>query len=103
MTIGSTYQSAATPHKDSPERIQDAARQFEALLISQLLRDAREAHGDDQDQTTSSIHEMAEQQLAAAMSSGGGLGLAKLITSGLSSHQSGEKTASSTSPPGSVR
>jgi Rod binding domain-containing protein len=71
--------------KDDPQKIHDAAQQFEALLISQLMRQMREASGPEQsDQSSTSILEMAEQEFARVMSAGGGLGLAKLVIGGLS-------------------
>lgn len=70
-------------------KLHDAARQFEALLITQLLRAAR-GDGDGwlgagEDHSAASAMEMAEEQFAAALSSQGGLGLARLITSGIAS------------------
>jgi len=72
---------------DSPERIHQAAQQFESLLITQILRTA---HGDDEgwlgtgdDQTASSAMGIAEEQLAQALSTRGGLGLSGLIEQGL--------------------
>lgn len=106
MTITPLNSTHTAAQGNSPERIKDAAKQFEALLIGQLLKDAREARGDQEDQTTTSIQEMSEQQLATAMTSGGGLGMAKLIIGGLNaraSYQSGENAASVDAPAGSVR
>lgn len=66
-----------------------AAEQFEALLIGQMLRAAREASGSGgwlgtgEDRSTESIAEFAEQQVAGLLSRGGGLGLARLIAQGL--------------------
>lgn len=72
--------------KDSPEKIKDAAQQFEALMIGQFLKTAREASGDGgwmgtgEDQTGQIPMEMAEQQLATTMAKQGGFGLTKTIT-----------------------
>ena len=90
--------SASGPRaKDNPAAIQDAARQFEALLLAQLLRGAREAGSDGwlgtgEDQTASSAMGLAEEQFAQALSAQGGLGLASLIVSGLA-RESGESGA----------
>ena len=76
---------AATDAK-STEKLADAARQFESLLIGNMLRSAREAGGGwmgGEDQSADSIIEMAEQRFAQLLASGGGLGLAKLVTQGL--------------------
>jgi Rod binding domain-containing protein len=74
--------------RDNPAAIQDAARGFEALLIAQLIRGARQTGsegwlGTGEDRTASSAMELAEEQFAQALAAQGGLGLAGLITSGL--------------------
>ncbi|MBZ5586207.1 MAG: rod-binding protein [Acidobacteriia bacterium] len=61
---------------DSP-KTRDAARQFEALLLAQILRSAHA--GADED----SVNELADQQLALTLAERGGLGLADLIAKGL--------------------
>ena len=72
--------------KDSPEKIRDAASQFEGLLISELLKAARPEGswtGGEQDSAGESAMGMAEQYLAQALASSGGLGIADLISAGL--------------------
>jgi flagellar protein FlgJ len=77
---------APNPH-DSPEKIQKAAKDFEALLIGQMLKSVRESSfgggWGTSDQSGDVALDMAEQQLAQLMASNGGLGLAKVITQGL--------------------
>ena len=71
---------------DDPARIQQAASEFESLLIAQLLQSMRSEEGwlgAGEDSSSSSLVELAEQQLASAMASQGGLGLAKLVAQGL--------------------
>ena len=82
MTIQS-IQATAPPKQDTPEKIHGAAREFESLLLGEMLKNARESSSTDEDQTTASIKEMSEQQLASAMAAGGGLGLAKLVVQGI--------------------
>lgn len=78
--------------QDTPEKIHKAATDFEALLIAQLLKSARESGGgitgdaDEQDETNSTLLELGEQQLAQALSSSGGLGIANMVIAGLSNH-----------------
>ncbi len=78
--------------KDTPEKIQKAATDFEALLIAQMLKSARESGGgvtgdaDEQDETNSTMLELGEQQLAQALSSNGGLGIANMVIAGLTNH-----------------
>jgi len=68
--------------------LRDAASQFEALLIGQLMKSARESSpgwlsdGAD-DQPGSTATEIAEEYFAQALARQGGLGLARMIMSGL--------------------
>ncbi len=72
---------------DDPAKIRDAAQQFEALLLEQVLRSAKGDGagwlGSDGDSAGGCATELGEQQLAIAMAQNGGLGLAKLIVAGL--------------------
>ena len=85
-------QPGSLASKDTPEKIQKAATDFEALLIAQLLKSARESGGgmtgdaDEEDETNSPMVELGEQQLAQALSSSGGLGIAKMVIAGLTNH-----------------
>jgi Rod binding domain-containing protein len=84
--------SSPSSSKDTPEKIRKAAMDFEALLIAQMLKSARESGGgmtgdsDEQDETNSTMVELGEQQLAQALSASGGLGLAKMVVAGLTNH-----------------
>lgn len=74
--------------KDSPERIQDAACQFESLMMAQLMKSMHESDkgwlGDSgDDQAGSTATELAEEQFAQALARQGGLGLARMVVSGL--------------------
>ncbi|HTX36538.1 MAG TPA: rod-binding protein [Bryobacteraceae bacterium] len=77
----------AAPRKtDSPARIRDAAQQFEALLINQILHSARESGGWlslGDDPSGDSATDFAEQQLADTLAKQGGFGLSKMIADGL--------------------
>jgi flagellar protein FlgJ len=88
-----TTVSAGPRKTDSPARIQDAAQQFEALLLNQLLHSARESSGGwlslGDDASGDSATDFAEQQLADTLARQGGLGLSKLIAAGLH-RESGE-------------
>src|SRR5271167_3336579 len=73
---------------DSPEATAKAASQFEALLIGQFLKSAREASGSgwmgtDAEDADAGMIELAEQQLSQALATRGGFGLAKLVAEGL--------------------
>jgi flagellar protein FlgJ len=78
---------SSTNPRDTPEKIQKAAKDFEALLIGQMLKSVRESSmgggWGTSDQSGDVALDMAEQQLAQLMASNGGLGLARLISKGL--------------------
>ena len=70
-----------------PAKVRDAAQQFEALLIAQMLRGIREGGGSwlssGADSAGGCATDFAEQQFATVLSRQGGLGLASLIAEGL--------------------
>jgi Rod binding domain-containing protein len=72
---------------DDPAKIRDAAQQFEALLLSQILRTVRESGGgwlgSGGDPSSDCATEFAEQHFASLLARQGGLGLATLIAKGL--------------------
>jgi Rod binding domain-containing protein len=82
------------PAKD----LKETARDFESLLIAQMLRSVREAGGasgwlgSGEDSTAASAMEMAEEQFAAALAQQGGLGLASMVVRGLEA-QSGDPSS----------
>jgi Rod binding domain-containing protein len=79
------------------EDLATAAQQFEGLMLEQMLQSA---HGSDQgwfsagdgeeDKANNQAMEIAQQQFASALAAHGGLGLAKIIVSHLSSNPSTE-------------
>ena len=99
LTTGSGAASLATSatSKDSPEKIREAASQFEALLIGQILKSAHDEDGGwlgtGEDQTASSAMGLADEYFARAMASRGGLGLGKVVAAGL------EKRSAPQDPP----
>ena len=88
-SAGIALSDGAVPHKaDSPEKIKDAATQFEALMIGQLLKAAHEESGDeslggDSDPASASAMDFANDYFARAMAAKGGLGLSNMIVAGL--------------------
>lgn len=79
---------APSGSKNDPEKIRQAASQFEALLIGQVLKTMHEDPGEGwlgtgEDQTASSFMGMADEYFAQAMAKRGGLGLARTISAGL--------------------
>ena len=86
------------PAPDSPEKIADAARQFEGLMVAELLKSARESsqgsfYGTDEDNNSVSAAEFAEQAMAQSLSASGGLGLSKLLIQGLKRSSEGPQTS----------
>lgn len=76
----SDTESASKPAR----KLEDAAKQFESLMIAQMMKSARDTSGggwlSDGDETgEDSSMSMAEQQFAQSMANSGGLGLAKMI------------------------
>jgi Rod binding domain-containing protein len=90
-----------------PDKIAEVSKQFEAVMIGQMLKAARESSGggwlgnedDQQDQTGSLVMEMAEQGFSQAMAARGGLGIAKMVTANLERGRSKTPSSDSEAPP----
>ena len=71
----------------SPSKVHEAAQQFEALLLGQMLRAERESGsgwlGGGEDSSGECVTDYAEQQFAAVLAQNGGLGIATLVAKGL--------------------
>jgi Rod binding domain-containing protein len=95
MISAITGASAPVPDSAAPagqnQKIGDAARQFEALLIGQMLKSMNDSEGGwlgtGDDQSASSAMEYAQEMFAQSLSSNGGLGLARLVAAGLRPEQ----------------
>jgi Rod binding domain-containing protein len=87
---GSTAIPAAASKAPDPAKAHDAAQQFEALLMGQIMRSARASSGwlgDDADPSAECATDYAEQQFAAVIAQHGGLGLAHMVAKGLERSQ----------------
>ncbi|HXE64340.1 MAG TPA: hypothetical protein VN519_12420 [Bryobacteraceae bacterium] len=77
----------AVKPKDDPKKVLDAAKQFEALFIGQMMKSMSEAEGGwlgtGDDQSSSSAMEYAQESFAQSLSAKGGLGLASMVVKGL--------------------
>jgi len=86
LFAGGPGNQSPTKPKDDPERIQNAAQQFEALLIGQMLKGMRESEGGwmgtGDDQSMASAMEYAQEMFAQSLAANGGLGLAALVSAG---------------------
>ena len=73
--------------KDDPARIVSAAKQFEALLIGQMMKSMHDADGGwlgtGDDESASSAMEYGQEIFAQSMAQNGGLGLADVVAKGL--------------------
>ena len=86
VTPATPLPAAAQP-KDDPVKVLGAARQFEALLIGQMMKSMRDSEGGwmgtDEDDAGASAMDYGQEMFAQSMARGGGLGIAKLIAKGL--------------------
>ncbi len=81
--VGSRSSSSNALRGDEA-KVRDSASQFEALLVAQMLKNARESsvqgsEAESGDQAGTSLMEMAEESMAQALTSRGGLGIASMI------------------------
>ena len=91
---------AALPPDKKPAKLAEAARQFEALMIGELLKSADGDKagwvGDDADNASETAMGMAQTQLAQAIASRGGFGLASTIERAMTKPASVEPSAAVT-------
>ena len=85
--IPSADSTVAARKPDDPAKVKDAAKQFEALLIGQMMKSMHDSEGGwlgtGDDDSSSSAMEYGQEIFAQSMAKSGGLGLANLITKGL--------------------
>lgn len=83
--------SEAVSHKPgaSGDKLADVARQFEGLMVGQILKMAHSSGSagllgtGEEDQAGDTAIEMAQEYLGQALANGGGLGIAKIVQEGL--------------------
>ena len=98
------FTGIASSHKaDSPERIKDAASQFEGLMIGEILKAAHGdsdegAFGGEADPASASAMDFANEYFARAMAAKGGLGLSNMIAAGLLKQATSESAPATTAP-----
>src|ERR1700683_134813 len=77
----------ASPPEPKPRNAGEAAKQFEAGLIAQMMRSAHDSGeggmGSDPDSTSETMWDVAAQQFAKVLANNGGGGLAKLVEKGI--------------------
>ena len=78
--------TAASVPQDDPAKVKSAAKQFEALLIGQMMKSMRDSEGGwlgtGSDESSSSAMEYGQEMFAQSMANSGGLGLADMIAKG---------------------
>ena len=78
---------APDPAEKETKKQLGAAKAFEAILIGQMLHSIREEGdgwlGTGDEDASATMFGFGEDQLAKALTSGGGLGLSKVIAAGL--------------------
>jgi peptidoglycan hydrolase FlgJ len=90
--VAQTTPAMPSRKMDTPAKIHDAAQQFEALLIGQILQSASGEGGwmgSGADSASNCANGFAQEQLASMMAKSGGFGLAKLIAHGLEAKNGG--------------
>ncbi len=89
VAVESTLSAVANPPTARPKSVTEAAEQFEALLIRQMLQSARGEEpgwfGSAEDGGSNTAADLAEEQFAQALAHSGGLGLSARIAASLSS------------------
>ena len=95
MAIGSVSFASDVGQPDTEKlRRTGAAGDFEALLVSQLMKSIREEGsgwlGTGEDKAVDAAFGLAENEFARAISGAGGFGLAKVIEKGLISRPAAE-------------
>jgi Rod binding domain-containing protein len=107
MDVKLSPASPIAPGMDGRVRISsksaDAATQFEGLLIAQLLRASHEEGsgwlGSGEDATSGQAMAIAEEFLAQALASKGGLGIARMVNTSLAkSEEKPQPDTAKTSP-----
>lgn len=86
VSTGAVLEAASSPPK--PTKAEGAAKQFEAMLINQMLKTARESGSsglgdEDEDSEAGPMLDLANQQFSQLLANNGGLGLARLLVKGL--------------------
>jgi Rod binding domain-containing protein len=87
LATGGAASLAAIPPEPKPRNAGEAAKQFEAVLIAQMMRSAHDSGeggmGSDPDSTSETMWDVAAQQFAKVLANNGGVGLAKLVEKGI--------------------
>lgn len=99
-------QQAQKEAKTDTSRLADAAKQFESMMIGQMLKSVRESSangwmGSSESGSQLSAVEFGESQMAQAIAEGGGFGLAKMVLNSFGANKSADSTAHTLKDPSS--
>jgi Rod binding domain-containing protein len=82
-----TFDTSSLQPDTSQLKKSGAAKDFEALMIGQMLKSMREEDsgwlGTGEDQSSAAAFGLGEEELAKSIAQGGGFGLAKVIQNNL--------------------
>jgi Rod binding domain-containing protein len=91
MNISRVSEFQPSAQADDVAKLKKSAGEFEALLIGQMLKSARESgggwFGTGGDEASSTTAGYAEEQFAQTIASQGGLGIATMLVKGLAVDQ----------------
>lgn len=104
LTSGITLKPESDPSSGrNPQKIHDAASQFESLLIAQVFKTIHEDEGGwlgtGDDQSAGTAMGMADEYLAQSISKRGGLGLAQMISRQLDPGDAASSSSPATESP----
>jgi Rod binding domain-containing protein len=99
MNLTSIVATTDAPINTEQLKRTGAAKDFEALLISQMLHSVRSEGGGwldtGEDQSSDAAFGLGEEELAKALSQSGGLGLSKVIDAGLKAESQNQSQSQS--------
>lgn len=94
----SAAMDALSTQPSSDNKTVKAAKDFESLLLGQILKSVHEENGwldSDDDEADSAAISLGEEQLARMMSASGGIGISKMIEKGLQANTATGSTSAS--------
>jgi Rod binding domain-containing protein len=102
-----SFHQLLTKASSDDKKLTDTAKQFEALMVGQVLKAAHASSqggwlglSDGEDQTGEMEIDIAQQGLAQGLASAGALGIAKMVISNVHRHQAAlQPTATSSELP----
>jgi Rod binding domain-containing protein len=91
MNINGISSAQPTAPTQDEAKLKKSAGEFEALLIGQMLKSARESgggwFGSGEDEASATSAGFAEEQFAQTLASQGGLGISTMLIKGLATDQ----------------